>query len=248
MDKFIDLLNTNGIIDFSNVDFMDDISEYNKSLINFENYEPQPTLLSWRDSKHIYPNLDPRHRYIVDTIKENNYKKIIDLGAGAGCVSKPLYHEYGTEIEELVCVEHNKTHFKQMLDNFDNQTHVVPPDIKVKSNTINKDILETLKSYSDNYFDVGFTCTVLMHIPYILAVQIIKEISRVCKNVIHTENQNDLINCVIKGKTNLTEQYCCINYPLIYNKLNFNIKQCDFVKDPYVDNCYYVYLHANKKI
>ena len=247
MNNFIDLLNTNGRINFNNVDFMGDIDNYNKSLINFENYTPQPTLLSWRDSKHIYPNSDPRHRYIIDTIKENNYKKIIDLGAGAGCVSKPLYFEYSAEIEELVCVEHNKTHFKQMIDNFENETDVVPPDVKVKSNNINKDILNTLKSYPDNYFDVGFTCTVLMHIPYILAVQVIKEISRVCKNVIHTENQNDLINCVIRGKTKLREQYCCINYQLIYQKLNFNIKDYQRIDDPYVDNCYYIYLHANKK-
>jgi len=118
--------------------------------------------------------------------------------------------------------------------------------MKVTSTTINKDILNTLKSYSDNYFDVGFTCTVLMHIPYVLAIQIIKEMSRVCKNIIHAENQNDMINCVVRGKTELREQYACINYRKIYEKLNFNIKQCERVKDPYA-SCFYAYVHVNKK-
>lgn len=246
MNDIIELLNTNlNNVDFTNLDIIPDINNYNNSLSSYENYIPQQTLKSWFDKKHIYPNIDPRHRFIVDTIKNNNYKKIIDLGAGAGCVSKSIYAEHKDVIEELVCVEHNQVHFNQMIDNFQKNTDIVPPNVKVNSTNINKDILNTLKSYSDNYFDVGFTCTVIMHIPYILAIQIIKEMSRVCKNVIHAENQNDMINCIVKGNTKLKEQNTCINYNKLYNKLNFNIKQCDRVKDPYA-NCYYVYLHATK--
>lgn len=246
MDEFIDMLNTNlNGIDFTNININDDINNYIKSLISQKNYGFQPTLDSWFDSKHIYPNIDPRHRFIVDTIKNNNYKKIIDLGAGAGCVSKSIYAEHKDIIEELVCVEHNNNHFNQMIDNFEKRTHIVPPNIKVASTNINNNILETLKSYPCNYFDVGFTCTVLMHIPYVLAIQIIQEISRVCKNVIHAENQNDIINCIVKGETILKEQKACINYSKLYKKLNFNIKQCDRVKDPYA-NCFYIYLHATK--
>ena len=247
MDKFIDLLNTNlNRINFKTININTDITNYNESLTSYQNYIPQPTLESWFDKKHVYPNIDPRHRFIVDTIKNNNYKKIIDLGAGAGCVSKSIYAEHKDIIEELVCVEHNKTHFNQMIDNFQKNTEIVPPNVKVNSTNINKDILNTLKSYPDNYFDVGFTCTVLMHIPYVLAIQIIKEVSRVCKNVIHTENQNDMINCVIPGETQLRVQYACIDYRKIYEKLNFNIKKCDRVKDPYAD-CFYVYVHVSKK-
>jgi len=248
MNEMIGLLNTNQRVRFSNnIEFGKDIDKYNKSLTSFENYIPQPTLESWYDSKHIYPNIDPRHRFIVDTIKNNNYQKIIDLGSGAGCVSKSIFAEHQNIIEELVCVEHNITHFNQMIDNFEKRPNIVPPNVKVNSTTINKDIYSVLKSYPDNYFDVGFTCTVLMHIPYVLSVMIIKEMTRVCKNVIHAENQNDMINCVVVGKTSLKEQYACINYRTIYEKLNFDIKQCDRVKDPYA-NCYYIYFHAKKKL
>lgn len=248
MNNLIELLNTNlNNVNFENIDIKDDISEYNNSLIRFENYVPQESLKSWFDSKHVYPNIDPRHRFIVDVIKKHNYRKIIDLGAGAGCVSKSVFMEHKDNIDELICVEHNKTHFNQMNDNFQNNYKIVPPIVKVNAKTINKDILSVLKSYPDNYFDVGFTCTVIMHIPYILSIMIIKEMSRVCRNVIHAENQNDMINCVVTGKTQLKEQYCCINYETIYKKLGFNFETNNRVKDPYA-NCYYVYLHANKII
>jgi len=244
------LLNTNyNNIKFNNIDVNSELEIYNKSLLNENNYVPSAchfTLESWYDTKHVYPNIDPRHRFIVDEIKSHNYKKIIDLGAGSGCVSKYVYAE-NPKIEELVCVEHSSTHFAQMIDNFQNKTDIIPPDIKVDAETINNDIYNTLKTYSDNYFDVGFTCTVLMHIPYIHSIYIIKELSRVCKNIIHAENQNDMVNCVVNGLTKLKEEYCLINYKNIYELLNFNIIKHDRVKDPYA-NCYYIYVHVSKNI
>lgn len=247
MSEFIDLLNTNlNQIDFSKIDIVKDIDIYNKSLNSYQNYVPVNTLEEWYSSKHVYPNIHPSHRFIVDIIKKNNYKKIIDLGAGAGMVSKSIFAEHHNNIKELVCVEHNQTHFNQMIDNFQIRTNIIAPDVKVTSTNINKDILSSLKSYPDNYFDVGFTCTVLMHIPYILAIQIMKEMTRVCKNIIHSENQNDMINCVVKGNTQLNEQFACINYREIYEKLNFDIIQYDRVKDPHAP-CYYMYVHVSKK-
>jgi len=119
MNELIDLLNTNfNDIDFTDIKFATDINIYNESLNSYENYKPQPTLESWYNSTHVFPDIDPRHRFIVDTIKNNNYKKIIDLGAGSGCVSKFIFAEHHDNIEELVSVEHNKTHFDQMIDNF----------------------------------------------------------------------------------------------------------------------------------
>lgn len=248
MNNLIDILNCNlNNCNFKNIDVEDDMNKYNNSLSTFENYVPQESLESWFDSKHVYPNIDPRHRFIVDVIKKHNYKKIIDLGAGAGCVSKSVFMEHKDNIDELICVEHNKTHFDQMNDNFQNNYDIVPPIVKVNAETINRDILSVLKSYPDNYFDVGFTCTVIMHIPYVLSIIIIKEMSRVCKNVIHAENQNDTINCIVAGKTQLKEQYCCINYETLYKKLGFTFETNNRVKDPYA-SCYYVYLHANKII
>ena len=131
-----------------------------------------------------------------------------------------------------------------MLENFFSRTDVIPPNIKVDAK-IFKQSLHDLKQYPDDYFDVGFTCTVMMHIPYIIAVSIITEISRICKTVIHAENTNEIINCVVTGKTVLPHEKIVIDYEKLYKTLGFEIIQNDIVKDPYAD-CFYVYFHAKK--
>ena len=66
-----ELLNINcENIDFKNIDIESDIDKYNNSLNTFGNYIPVPKLECWYDEKHVYPNIDPRHRFIVDTIKK----------------------------------------------------------------------------------------------------------------------------------------------------------------------------------
>lgn len=231
----------------NDIDVDKELNIYYKSTLTENNYPNQHSdLASWKSNNgYVYPNIDPRHRYIVDTIKKNNYKKVIDFGAGCGMVSKFVYHE-NPNIEELVCIENGSHHYSQMLENFKTKTNVILPDIVVNATTT-KTSLHNLKQFPDNYFDVGFTCTVLMHIPYIIAIPIICEISRICKNVITVENTNEMINCVVNGNTRTREEYCCIDYLKLYEKLNFNILDYQKFKDPHA-NCYYNLMHISKNI
>lgn len=219
--------------------------KYFKSLKNYKNYGNQPTLESWIDKRHIYPIIDPRHRFIVDTIKNFGYKKVIEFGAGSGCVAKHVFKEI-ENLEKLVCVEHNIEHYKQMLDNFDKRYNVVQPYIKVKAETIHLSI-HSLKQFPDNFFDVGYTCTVIMHLPYTLAIPIICEIGRICKHVIHTENENDQLNCIVLGDTKGSREKLLIDYEKLYKELNFDVISHERVKDPYAP-CYYRYVHVKKRI
>jgi len=204
-------------------------------------------LASWKSNVYIYPNMDERHRYIVDTIKKENYKKIIDLGAGCGMISKYVY-DANPQLEELVCIENNSVHCSQMLENFKTNTDIILPNIEVNANIINTS-LHNLKQFPDNYFDVGFTCTVLMHIPFIIAIPIMCEIARICKNIINVENTNEMINCVVKGQTKLKEEYYCIDYLKFYEKKNFEILEYKNIPDPVPKiNCYYNLIHVRKNI
>ncbi len=214
-----------------------------QSLNDYKNYQSVSSIYNWIPRKELtYPNIHPHHRVIVDTIKKFKYKSVIEFGAGAGQVSKFVYYE-NPQIENLTCVEYNDRHISQLRENFITNTSVLAPDIKVDANIVEESI-HNLSDLKDNSFEIGYTCTVTMHIPFMVAIASICEMARICKNIIHVENQ---AGCVEKGLTTSRKQHFRIDYPALYEKLGFKIIQSDLVKDLYAD-CRYIYFHATKKM
>ena len=227
-----------------------DLELYINSLNKKSNYLTHSNLETWIDHRHDYPTVHPHHQKILDVIKEINPASVCELGAGAGQVSKYVYAA-NPEVD-LTCVEFAESHYKQMLENFDSRSSVLNPDVKVKANTINASAHNLKNLIDDDSQELVYTCTLVMHLPYLIAISVACEIARISsKYVLHIENPNDIINTVSVGDVknegiehNLNR--LTIDYKSLYEKLGFECVFNDTVKDPYAD-CNYVYFLAKKK-
>lgn len=161
---------------------------YQQALLNESNYQGCQKLEDWVDSIYSYPNVHPFHKIILDIVKEVNISSICELGAGCGKISKYIYAEHPDIV--LTCVEHNSQHFAQMKENFQKRTYIIKPDIIVRAHFV-KACLPDLSILPSNSYDLVFTCTVMMHLPFIPAIKSALEIYRLSKKyILHVENKN----------------------------------------------------------
>ena len=207
---------------------------YRQALLDESNYTPISQLEGWLDKEYPYPHVHPGHRILLDTLKELGVSSVCELGAGAGKVCKYLYFE--NPGLNITCVEHNAVHLKQMEENFQSRTHVISPNISVPAQRI-KGALPELPNISSNAFDAVFTCTVMMHIPFIPAVLSAMEMVRISKKyILHVENKNQggdwYSMTVVKPSLMGSCNYQGIDYVKLYEKLGVKTLKYYEYKDP----------------
>ncbi len=221
-----------------------ELNLYENALHDESNYIGCPSLEDWKDTEYNYPSIHPLHKIIVDIIKELDISSVCEIGAGCGKVSKYVYAQNPNC--EITCVEHNTVHYEQMKENFQTRTAVIMPDVQVKA-TLVKDSLPRLSSLQSNKYGLVFTCTVMMHLPFIIAVKSAIDIVRISnKYVLHVENKNEgnawYNMVVVKPSLMSSINYTGIDYVKLYEKLGLKtIKHFEY-KDPWTPATYVVYL------
>lgn len=212
---------------------------------SFDQIHPSvPTLNDWYNEDTVFPNLHPAHQKVVDTVTKLKPKSVCEVGAGAGVVSKYVFNAH-PEVE-LTCIEPNKQNLKLIHENFKKNSKVIAPAVDVKANIINSSGQKI--PLEDNSVEFIYTCTVLMHIPFLMIPFVVSEISRISsKYILHVENPNDKINAVHipskKLKFDRVLNKLEIDYDTIYENLGFSIVETARWKDPVADCDYISYLY-----
>lgn len=223
------------------IDVANFLEKYFESQKNWMNYPLQvPDLQGWRDRKgHDYTNPHPALKHVVDYCVELNPASILDVGAGAGVVSKYIFAARDERVK-ISCLEGSEKHLAEMRENFDN-SDIIPPKIKVQAEII-KGVAQKLP-FEDNSFELVFTCTVMMHNPYIAAVAAACELARVSsKYVLHVEGYHTDGIAGFRDKYNLL----MLDYQRLYERLGFKTLKKFFYRDPYVKEYDYIVYLAQK--
>lgn len=226
-EKYLKLLknNLNNHTSFNQEEIEEELSIFEKSILDWSNYSGVSNLSGWKHPYFEYPNIHPIHKKIVDTINNLDVFNVCDLGAGAGVVAKYVYNRKNNL--NLSCIEGYDVHLSQMVENFSKFNQIIKPSIDVDAKII-KGVGHRIP-LSDNSQDLVYTCTVLMHIPYLMAIKTIQEIARVTnKYVLHLERKD---GNVVMGNQKSAINYLHIDYKKIYEELGF--KTIDYYEFPY---------------
>lgn len=190
---------------------------YCKSLKSWDNYGSVGSLHDWVFKDHKYPLIHPTVKKIIDQVDLFKPKAVCDIGAGAGVVSKFVYDLLKPNVD-IYCVEGSPHHLSQMKENFSGASTVIAPQLEVKA-TILQGIAQDIP-LEDNKVDLSYTCTVMMHIPFLMIPAVAKEIVRVTSGyIVHSENDNTIVNTVAIGKQKSQLNYLQIDYRALYKKL-----------------------------
>jgi SAM-dependent methyltransferase len=196
-------------------------------------------LSGWANSTYFFPNLHIHHKKIVDTVARLGARDVCEVGAGAGSVSKHVYASTGAN---MTCLEGSDFHIAQMRENFSKESDIISPKIDVPANIVKGNIQHA--PIADNQFDLVYTCTVMMHIPFLVIPRAALEIKRISKKyILHVENRNDVINCVhIPGDQKLALNYLCIDYRGMYEAIGVKTVAYEEYRDPHAECTYVMYL------
>lgn len=210
-----------------------EIALYEQSLVNESNYSGVPQLDGWIDEGFAYPVVHPLHKKILDITKDLAIDSICELGAGCGKISKYIY--YQKPKIRMTCVEQDAKHLQQIQENFVTKTNIILPDIAVNAQVF-KGSMHDLSFLPADNFDLVFTCTVMMHLPFIIAVKAAQEIVRVSKKyILHVENKNQggdwYSMAIVKPDTMSPVNLVGIDYVKLYESLG--VKTIIYTECPY---------------
>jgi ubiquinone/menaquinone biosynthesis C-methylase UbiE len=239
--KKILICNNSNINVFDDNVILKEFELYEKASLNWDNYECVSSLKHWREShgSYEYPNIHPHHQKLINVVKTLNCNDICEIGAGAGVVSKYVYN-LNNNIN-LTCIEGSDKHISQMKENFNKEINIIKPNIDVYSNII-KSLAQDIP-LQNNIFDLVYTCTVLMHIPFLILPKTLMEIVRISKKyILHIENTNNEINAVVMGKQISNLNKFTLNYKQAYELLNVKTLINEIYKDPHNDCNFICYL------
>ena len=250
-DNLLDLLNcnlqNNVFTEEDVLNIWNDLNFYIDSTKNMNMYPPCPTLESWYGKGDgVFPDIHPHHKHLLGLIKKFNVTQTLDCGAGCGMITKYILADNEDKDMKLTCVEGHSKHLSQMLENFQTRTHIITPAIKVDAKLLHSSL--TKIDLPNNSQEFVFSCTVIMHIPFIAAIASIVEMVRVSsKYICHIENPNDVLNSVVRGQTQMPHQGLSIDYKKLYKKLGLDIVHYETAPHPDNPGCNFVYLVAEKK-
>jgi phospholipid N-methyltransferase len=207
---------------------------YENALKNESNYSGVPTLDGWIDQGYEYPHINPVYKRLLDVVEPLAIESVCELGAGCGKISKYIYAQK-PQIN-LTCVEHDSTHLSQITENFKTRTQVIAPNIPVEANVI-KGSLHDLSMIPSESFDLVFTCTVMMHMPFIPAIKAATEIARISKRyILHVENKNQggdwYSMTIVKPASMSSANLVGIDYPRLYENLGVKTVMYYEYQDP----------------
>ena len=230
IDDIIELLDCN----LNNINLVDTIGKdgiakaikyYEISTNEHRNYATDsPELSDWYNDGIEYPETNWFMKQVLDIVKTHKPSKVLEAGAGSGKLAKMVYDVLDGDVE-LSCIENNKVHYNQMITNF--STPQYNPKRIVKATTILGSIHD-IPQLEDKMFNLTYTHTVMMHIPFISAVMVAAELARVTKDYIyHIENKN-VVSCVypLPGRPGAIPNFnrLMIDYKKLYTKLGFETK------------------------
>jgi len=243
VNNFPELLSCNesrlGIAD--KIDVSGDVEKYFAITKEWMNYPVAvPDLRDWRDTRgHDWQNPHPAIKHVLEICRELHPTSILDVGAGAGVVSKYLFAHLG-ESAKLTCLEGSDSHIAAMKENF-HSSDVIPPKLEVRAEII-KGFAQKMP-FSNNNFEMIFTCTVMMHNPFIPAVLAACEMARVSsKYILHVEGYHTDGIASLRSKYNLRVP----DYERLYGRLGFRMVKKFFYQDPYAKDYDYIVFLAEK--
>lgn len=218
------------------------MEKYFQSTKTWMNYPTQiPDLKGWVDSKgHKWPAIHVAHQHVVDTYKTYRPSSVCEVGAGAGVVAKYVYAASEQKVK-LTCVEGSESHLAAMKLNFSGSSDIIAPNIKVNAEVV-KAAAQNLP-FADNSFEMVYTCTLMMHVPYIAAVLAACELARVSsKYVLHVEGYHTDGIAGFRDNYNLL----LLDYESLYRELGFKTIKKFFYQDPYSTEYDYIVYLAQK--
>jgi phospholipid N-methyltransferase len=239
--EYFDLLkfNLNNFKDFDENIVKTELDLYLNTKLDkeWENYTSDHNDLStWKETFYKYPDLNPMYKKLIADINRLGVKKVCEIGAGSGNIVKYVYGS--NESLDITAIEAYDKHYNQMIENFKVGNNVIEPFIHVPATPI-KGLAQDLP-LGDNSQDLIYTVTVMMHIPYLLAVKAIMEIAKTTsKYVIHVERKDG--NVVMGQQKNSQYNNLHIDYKGIYEELGF--KTLDYHEFPYTEGNGNIYNH-----
>ncbi len=217
---------------------VENLRTYEESTTRDANYvSPGTTLEAWRDLNHPHPFA----QHIALICASLNLDTILDAGCGVGTITKFIRTVVNPEVR-IHCIEGNTNTYKYLQENFFDNYSILPPYIMPQNTTTHCGSLHDLSRFKDGEFDLVFTCTVAMHLPFIPGVAILSELARVTSRyILHVENVRP---CTAIGEMKYKrENTLGVDYEKLYEKLGFRCL-INFVNDyPYeAGHKYRVYL------
>ena len=229
--------NLSGVNDFPEWVLDEENKLYMDGVGGWRVYECVSTLSGWKSEMYEYPSIHLFHRKVVDTVKSLGINSVCEAGAGAGVVAKYVYASQ--KDLNFTCLEGSDKHLSQMRENFNESSGIISPKVTVNVNIV-KGILQSIP-FKDNYFDLVYTCSVMMHVPFLMVPKAVLELSRITRRyVLHVENKNDIINTVCMGRQRFPLNRLCIDYERMYKMAGVNTLKYEVFKDPHSEsNCIY---------
>ncbi len=219
------------------------MENYFEQTKNWQNYRYlHESLKSWDSSVgEVWPNIHTTHRHVVDACVTLGVANICDVGAGAGSVSKFIAAETEGKGVKLTCLEGSDRHIEHMRENFNNSDAIVPK-IKVTAEIV-KGFIQN-NSFKDGQFDMVFSCTVLMHMPYMAAVLAIAEMTRISSRyVLYVDGYH--IDGIPKYYKNKYDRLL-VDYEALHQKLGYKTIRKEFHRDPYSKDYEFIVYLAEK--
>lgn len=212
---------------------------YEESVEDWLFYDCVPSLSGWKNGIYEYPSIHPIHNRVVETVRNLKAHRVCEAGSGAGVVAKYVYADVPGV--ELTCMEGSERHLNQMRENFDGLSGIIPPKMSVKANIV-KGILQKAP-FEDGLFDLVYTCTVMMHIPFLMVPKAVMELSRITNRyILHVENKNDKINTVCMGRQRSPLNRLCVDYKRMYELVGVKTIKYEEFKDPHSESTYVYFL------
>jgi hypothetical protein len=208
-----------------------------------EAHYPQinPTMKTWVDQRHGWGNLHPSHQAVVDACLKYRPVSVCDVGAGSGIVSKYVYAA-AEKKPGITAVEYSPLHIEMIKDNFNKASQLMPPQMDVPG-TIVRALAQDIP-LPDASQELVFTCTVMMHQPFIAGVLAACEIARISSRyVLHVEGYHTAgIERGFRDRNNLLVP----DFERLYRMLGFRTIQKEFHRDPYSTEYDYVVFLAER--
>lgn len=203
--------------------------KYEKASTKWKIYpDPVRDLTRWVDTRNGtgWGNLHPTHSAIVKSCQRLKPLSVCEVGAGAGVVAKYVFASL-PGLQQMTCVEGSPTHMAQMERNF-GAGSPIPPHIQVDATIVNATAQKL--PFADRHFELTYTCTVIMHMPFVPAVLALCEIARCSSRyVVHSEGLHTEGICFSRRR----EDLLIPDYARIYQLLGFRTLVNEVHEDPF---------------
>jgi predicted RNA methylase len=173
----------------SDTEIESELEVYHQSTFKKTNYDTVPTLDEWKEE--VTP-----HKFASEIAKYSKLlscKNICEIGAGCGNICK--WVKFSNPVANVTAVENDDGHFRLLTNNIIDTPNYLEPHGKFDITLLQQSAHKL--DFADKQFDMVYTCTVMMHIPFLPQLGILCELSRISsKYIMHVEN---VVACTVIG-------------------------------------------------